>query len=153
MRNVSRGVSWDDAPISGFPWHSPLNCFAMVNTHASKPLKDKCFRDSCPQLDPAASFAWFYNLIVLLYLFLQLLRRHGGATLFRSMADQLCWRQNFWTTRQKWPKNDLNWGVGSSYGTNKPPLPNPLFPYETLKLAMSYKLATSFEHMSFQQSY
>jgi len=38
----------------------------------------------------AASFACFYNLIVLLYLFLQLLRRHGGTALFKSMAEQLC---------------------------------------------------------------
>jgi len=56
------------------------------------------------------------------------------------MAEQLCsnpWRNNFvegkiWLpTPQKSPKNYLNWGVGSSYGTNKPPLPNPSFPYET----------------------
>ena len=46
---------------------------------------------------------------------------HGGTTLLKA---------NFGTTPQKRPKNDLNWGVGSSYGTNKPPLPNPSFPYE-----------------------
>jgi len=44
----------------------------------------------CPGLAPAASFASFYNLIVLLYLSLQLLRHHGGAALFKSMAEQLC---------------------------------------------------------------
>ena len=46
---------------------------------------------------------------------------HGGTTLLKA---------KFGTTPQKWPKNDLNWGGGLSYGTNKPTLPNPSFPYE-----------------------
>jgi len=46
---------------------------------------------------------------------------HGGTTLLKAKIG---------TTPQKRPKNDLNWGVGSSYGTNKPPLPNPSSPYE-----------------------
>jgi len=50
-----------------------LTCFAM-----------------CPRLAPAASLATFYDFIVLLYLSLQLLRRHGGTALFKSMAEQLC---------------------------------------------------------------
>ena len=83
----------------------------------------------CPRLALTASFACFYNLIVLLYLFLQLLRHHGRTALFKSMAEQL-WKAKFGTTPQKRPKSDLNLGVGSSYGTNKTPLPNPLFPYE-----------------------
>jgi len=44
----------------------------------------------CPQLAPAASFAGFYNLFVLHYLFLQLLRRRVGTALCESMAEQLC---------------------------------------------------------------
>ena len=44
---------------------------------------------------------------------------HGGTTLLRA---------KFGTTPQK----RLNWGVGSSYGANKPPLPNPSFPYENV---------------------
>jgi len=55
---------------------------------------------------------------------------HGGTALFKSMAEQLCWMQNLGPPLKKRPKNDLNWGAGSTYGTNKPPLPNPLFPYE-----------------------
>jgi len=46
---------------------------------------------------------------------------HGGTTLLK---------EKFRIIPQKRPKNDLNWGVGSSYGTNKTPLPNHLFPYE-----------------------
>ena len=46
---------------------------------------------------------------------------HGGTTLLKA---------KFGTTSQKRPKNHLNWGVGSSYGTNKTPLPNPSFHYE-----------------------
>ena len=53
---------------------------------------------------------------------------HGGTTLLKA---------KFGTTPQKLPKNDLNWGLGSSYGTNKPPLPNPSFPYEVGALAES----------------
>jgi len=45
----------------------------------------------------------------------------GGTTLLKA---------KFGTTPQKRPKSDLNFGVGSPYGTNKPPLPNPSFPYE-----------------------
>ena len=43
---------------------------------------------------------------------------HGRTTL---------WKAKFGTTPQKRLKNDLNWGVGSSYGTNNPPLQNPSF--------------------------
>ena len=46
---------------------------------------------------------------------------HGGTTLLKA---------KFGITPQKRPNYDLNWEVGSSYGTNKPSLPNPLFPYE-----------------------
>jgi len=107
------------------------------HTHALKPLSDKCFRDSGPRLAPTASFAWFYNLllvylylIVLLYLFIQLLRRrHGGIALFKSMAEQFCWRQNLGPPFRNDPKMTKMGGVGSSYGTNKPPLLNPSFPY------------------------
>jgi len=58
-------------------------------------VADQCrhlptFFAMCPRLAPATSFASFYNLIVLLYLFLQLLRRHGGTALFKSLAEQLC---------------------------------------------------------------
>ena len=56
----------------------------------------------------------------------------------RAMAEQLCsihgetsfLKAKFGTTPQRRPQNDLNLGVSSSYGTNKPPLPNPSFPYE-----------------------
>jgi len=55
---------------------------------------------------------------------------HGGTTLLKA---------KFGTTPQKRPKNDLNWGMGSSYvGTNKPPLPNPSFPYERAYAVSSY---------------
>jgi len=37
---------------------------------------------------------------------------HGGKTLLKA---------KFGTTPQKRPENDINWGVGSSYGTNNPP--------------------------------
>jgi len=66
-----------------------------------------CFT-MCPRLAPAVSFAWFYNLIVFLYLFLQFLRRHGGTALFKSMAEQLCRMQNLGPPLKKRPKNDLN---------------------------------------------
>jgi len=62
-----------------------------------------CFA-MCPRLAPAASFASFCILIVLLYLSLQLLRRHGGTALFKSMAEQLCRRQNLGPPHQ----NDQN---------------------------------------------
>jgi len=45
---------------------------------------------------------------------------HGGTTLLKA---------KFGITPQKRQKNDINWGVGSSYGKNKPPLPNPSFTY------------------------
>ena len=45
----------------------------------------------------------------------------GGTTLLK---------EKFGTTPQKRPNIDLNLGVGSTYGTNKPPLPNPLFLYD-----------------------
>ena len=43
----------------------------------------------CSQQAPAASFAGLFILIMLLYLFLQLWRRHGGTALFKSMTEQL----------------------------------------------------------------
>ena len=46
---------------------------------------------------------------------------HGGTPVMKA---------KFGITSHKRPKNDLNWEVGSSYGTNKRSLPNPLFPYE-----------------------
>jgi len=87
----------------------------------SKPLRDKSFRDSCSRLAPTASYTWFHNLIVWLYLFLQFespswwnifVQIHDGTTLLKA---------KFGTTPQKIPKNDLNCGVGSSFGTNKTP--------------------------------
>jgi len=45
------------------------------------------FRGSYPPWTPAASFAWFCILILLLYLSLQLLRRHDGIALFRSIGN------------------------------------------------------------------
>jgi len=66
-----------------------------------------CFA-MCPRLASAASFALFYNLIVLLHLFLQLLRPNGGT--FCSNP----WRNNFvegkiWTNPPKRHKNEQNW--------------------------------------------
>ena len=58
---------------------------------------------------------------------------HGGTTLLKA---------KFGTTPQKRPKNDLNFGVGSSYGTNKPPLPNPSFPYEAMEAPKHAKSRT-----------
>jgi len=46
---------------------------------------------------------------------------HGRKTLLKT---------KFGTTPQKRPKNDLNWGLGSSYSTNNPTHPNPSFSYE-----------------------
>jgi len=43
---------------------------------------------------------------------------HGGTTLLKA---------KFGTTPQNRPNGDLNLGVGWSYGTNKPSLPNPSF--------------------------
>jgi len=65
-----------------------------------------------PRWAPAASFAWFCILIVLLYLFLQLLRHHGGTALFKCMVEQLCKRAKFWNTPQKRPKYDQDGGGG-----------------------------------------
>jgi len=45
-----------------------------------------CFA-MCPRWAPAFSFASFCTLIVLLYLFLQLLRRHGGTALYKFMGN------------------------------------------------------------------
>jgi len=45
----------------------------------------------------------------------------GGTALFKA---------KFGTTHQKWPQNDQNLGVGSSYGTNKPSSRKPSLPYE-----------------------
>jgi len=41
----------------------------------------------CPRWAPSASFAWFFILIVWLYLFLQHFQRHGGTDLFKSMRN------------------------------------------------------------------
>jgi len=49
---------------------------------------------------------------------------HGGTTLLKT---------KFGTTPQKLPKNDLNWGVGSSYGTNNPPFQTHRFPMKMWK--------------------
>jgi len=57
-----------------------------------------------------------------------LVQIHGGTTLLKEF---------FGTTPQKQPKNDLNLGVGSSYGTNKPLLPTPSFPYENAAVSRS----------------
>jgi len=57
--------------------------------------------------------------------------KDGGTALFKSIAESLCWRQIFGTIPQNWPQNDWNWGLESSYGKNKSPLPNPLFPCES----------------------
>jgi len=48
-------------------------------------------------------------------------------------------KAKFGTTPQKRPKNDLNWGVGSFYCTNKPPLRNPWFSYEIIVLATKFE--------------
>ena len=40
------------------------------------------------------------------------------------------------TTHPKLHKNNQNWGVGSSCGTNKPPLANLSFPYEHSHIVM-----------------
>jgi len=57
-----------------------------------------------------------------------------------AMAEQLCsnpWRNSFvegkiWDDSSKMTLNNQDWGVGSSYSTNSPPLPNPSLPYECL---------------------
>ena len=59
---------------------------------------------------------------------------HGGTTLLKA---------KFGITPQKRPKNDLNLGVGSSYGINNPPLPNPSFPYNLLNLSQRLFLKKS----------
>ena len=46
---------------------------------------------------------------------------HGGTAVIKAKCA---------TTPQKLPKNHQNLGVGSSYGTNKPPSEQPSFPYE-----------------------
>jgi len=53
---------------------------------------------------------------VSLYLFLQLLRRHGGTVLFKSKAEQLF----YWQALQQRHMNDKNWVSGSSCGTAIP---------------------------------
>jgi len=55
---------------------------------------------------------------------------HGATPLLKA---------KFGTTPQKRPKNDLNWGVGSSYCTNKSLLPNPPFSYEIVVLATKFE--------------
>jgi len=61
----------------------------------------------CPRLAPAASFAWFYNLIVLLYLFLQFLRRHSGTALFKSISARDGYGRQ--TNEQTVPDHSLRW--------------------------------------------
>ena len=76
-----------------------------------------------------------------------------------TMAEQLRsnpWRNNFvegkiGTTPQKRPKNDLNCGVGSSYGTNKPPLRN-RFPMKHLWLGDLSVVPKLFSFFSFLPS-
>ena len=83
-----------------------------------------------PWWAPAASFAKFCILIVLLCLFFQLLRRHGGTALFKSMGNSFV-QGKIWDHPPKMSQKWQNFGVGSSYGTNKPPSGKPSFPYET----------------------
>ena len=80
-----------------------------------------CFA-MCPWWAPAASFAWFCILIVLLYRFLQLFRLHSGTGLFKyeSMVEQFCWRQNLGPPIQNDPKKTYIGGWG-----HKPPLGSP----------------------------
>jgi len=97
-----------------------LNTLQHTATHRTK----HCNTQMCPRWTPGASFAWIWILIVPLYLVLQLLRRHGGTSLFKSIVNSFV-QGKIWdypsNMTQKWPKNDQNWGVESSYGTNKPP--------------------------------
>ena len=101
-----------------------------------------CFA-MCPRLAPAASFSWPYNLIVLLYLFLQLLRRHGGTALFKSMAEQLCWRQNLGLPLKNDPRMAKIGGWGHLMVQINPPLPNPSFPYESIWMYVHLRLQLS----------
>jgi len=109
--NGSCALDWDAVGIAvADQCRHLLICFAM-----------------CPWWAPAATFAWFCILIVLLYplptfsspwrnSFVQF---HGRTALLKA---------KFGNTPQKWPKNNLNWRVRSSYGTNKPLLRNHRFP-------------------------
>jgi len=98
----------------------------MVNTHALKLLCHLPLIGSCSQFclilqphrvavpfPPTFASPWQNSFVQI----------HGGTTLLKA---------KFGITPQKRPKNDLNWGVGSSYGTDKTPLPNPLLPYEDI---------------------
>ena len=75
---------------------------------------------------------------MLQYLFLQLLRRHGGTALFKSIENssvcgKICDHPS--QTTQKRPK----FGVGSACGTNKPSSSKPSFPCEHIcDLAISF---------------
>jgi len=80
-----------------------------------------------PRWAPAASFAWFCILIVWLYLFLQLSRRHGETDLFKSMRNSLV-EGKFGITPQKWSKNVPNWGAGHRMVQITPPPGSRRFP-------------------------
>jgi len=84
----------------------------------------------CPRWVPAASFARFFILIVLLYLFLQLLRCHGKTAFFKSMGNSFV-QGKIWDHPSKPTQKQPKFAVGSSYGTNKPPSGKPSSPYET----------------------
>jgi len=103
----------------------PLQMAAARKAAAGIAAADQCRHlliclTMCPRWTPAASFAGFCILIVLLYFSLQPLCRHGGRALFKSMQNSFV-QGKFGITPQKWSQMDQNWEVGSSYGTNKPP--------------------------------
>jgi len=84
----------------------------------------------CPRSAPVANFAWFYNLFVLMYLFLQLLRLHDRTTLFRSMTEQLCWRQKLGPPLKNDPRMTSIGGWGHLMEQINPP-------FQTHRFSMS----------------
>ena len=68
-----------------------------------------------------SQFSWICILNVLLYLFLQHFCRHGGSFVqIHGWTHVL--KEIFGSTPQKSPKNNPDWRVRPSFGTNKPPL-------------------------------
>ena len=103
------------------------------------------FRESCPWWVPAASFAWFCILIVLLYPFIQFLRRPGGAAFPTSMVEQFVGKQNLGPLL----KNDskITWFGGGGrlvVQINSPgPLRNHRFHIKVANRVITIHLATS----------
>jgi len=101
LSQISAGTSSYALPVPWGPWwggpvgsktggsRTPKYIIGQLLCPPHTPSGAGYFRDSCPRWAPAVSFAWFCIFIVLLYLFLQLWRRHGGTAFCWYAATQV----------------------------------------------------------------